>query len=116
MTLANGTGSNDVRTWDYSNQTKHLRGRKTVKTIIAMTFALLLATTYVASAADGAEDASPAESATTTGQSYTIQETISKLEGELAKGSSVYTPCQLENIKSRLDDERRFYEVMISNS
>ncbi len=88
-----------------------------MKNIIAMTLALLLATTYVASAADcdPKENTTPAEPAATTGQ-YTIQEIISKLEGELAKGTAVYTPCELERIKSKLEEEQRTFEVMMANS
>jgi hypothetical protein len=89
-----------------------------MKNIIAATLAMLLATTYVASAADGNPEGntSPAELVVTTGQSSTIQEIISKLEGELAKGPSVYTTSELQRLKSQLDGEQRFLEEMISNS
>ncbi|MDR3579241.1 MAG: hypothetical protein P4L44_04670 [Oryzomonas sp.] len=85
-----------------------------MKNIIVMTLAILLATSYAASAAPG--DPEQNTPAATTGQSYTIQEIISKLKAEIAKGTSVYTPNELQRLKSRLDDEQRFYEEMTSNS
>jgi len=89
-----------------------------VKNIIATILAMLLATTYVASAAadDSEKDTSSAEFVTTTSQSYTIQEIISKLKAELAKGTSVYSTSELQELQSRLDEEQRFLEEMTSNS
>jgi hypothetical protein len=89
-----------------------------MKTIIAATLTMLLAITYAAAAADSnpEEKISPAEFVTTMGQSYTIQEIISKLRTEIAKGTSVYTPSELQRLKSRLDEEQRFFEEMTSNS
>jgi hypothetical protein len=85
-----------------------------MKTIIVMTLALLLATSYAAlAAADDPEQNTPVA---TTGQSYTIQEIIGKLKTEIAKGTSVYSTNELQTLKWRLDNEERFYEAMTSNS
>jgi hypothetical protein len=93
--------------------------RNTVKKILSICCAVILSAPLLVSAADLKTDAGKnpciLNSENCSGQIYSIQETITQLQNEVQKGTSVYSAGELSQLKAKLAEYQSFMTLMISN-
>jgi len=79
-----------------------------MKKILSLCCAVILSAPLLVSAADVRTDAGKNPCLLNTkncsGQSYSIQETITQLQNELKKGSSVYSTDELKRLEAKLSE------------
>lgn len=87
-----------------------------MKIILSLCCAAVLSAPLLVSAADVKTGAGKnnylLNSATCSGQSYSIQEIIAQLQAELRKGTSVYTTEEIEHLAAKLAEYEQFEAAM----
>lgn len=87
--------------------------------LLSMLIAVVLAAPLMASAADNkaGADKNPCavNSENCSGQTYSIQQIMSKLQTELNKGTSVYTAAELKRLEAKLNGYQFLSTTLTTN-